>query len=645
MNREINDYLEFGKFRLDARNKVLWFDNAPVDLPLKEIDLLCTLTEKGGDLVTKNELLDRVWKDEFVEESNLSRHIYLLRKMFKDFGEEDELIQTVPRRGYRFTGEIKPFRNDLIIERHIFEETVIEALDDDGSKPEVQQDLSTNASHLAFPGHSRSSHRLLRPLTVAAICLAVLVGIWGLWWMGRARSNQDVAGISSIAVLPLRSFGVSDDESLRLRITDALITELASRSTNFSVRPTSSVLPFSQSEKGALDIGQSLEVDAVLDGHLQQEGDRIRVTLQLLSVKTGEQLWSQQFDGREGQILVLQDAIAAQLYQKLGFGKAYDAGNRPTSSSEAYENYLKGRFFWNKRTDEDLRKSIGYFEAAISLDPSFALAHAGLADVYCVLPEYSDFPEKESYDRAQSSAGHALAIDNDLAEALTSLAFVEFWNNKNFGDSEKNFRRAIAADPNYPTAHHWFANVLIANKDLREAEKQMSEAQKLDPMSLVINTELGNLYYYSRQNEAAARQFRRSLEIDPNFYRATFCLGRLLTTQGKYAEAMALYNGLDAKVLHLDGAVAEIALTKALSGDRTDAEKRLNELNSRSKTEKTAFSSAIVYLGLGRRDDAVASLEKAAIERESDLAFINVDPIFDPLRDNAEFVRLAARYP
>jgi DNA-binding winged helix-turn-helix (wHTH) protein/TolB-like protein/Tfp pilus assembly protein PilF len=626
---------QFGKFSLDPQKKMLWRGENIVPLPLKAIEILCVLIENRGNLVTKDEILKSVWKDTIVEESNLTNNISSLRKTFKDFGESN-FIETIPGRGYRFIGEVADIyeREEVVFERHFKSQSVIGEISDSHEKvlqlsPAIQKGTKIKQIGIAFLG-----------------IIFLTSGIFALWNWNSTKKKTGISDIKSIAVLPFRSFDeVAIDENLRLRLMDSFITKLG-KIDSLSVRPTSSTMKFVKSSEDPIEIGKKLEVDAILEGSIQLETNKLRITLQLVSVKNGEQIWSDQFDGAKDKLLDLQNSVSEKLLAKLDLASEQQTEftKRPTTNSEAYEEYLKGRYFWNKRTPESLKSAIASFEKAIKLDPNFALAHAGLADVYCVLPEYTILPEKEYYRLAQTHSKRALELDENLAEAFTSLAFVEFWNNKNFAESEKNFRRAIAVNPNYPTAHHWFANVLLVNKNLPEAINEMKAAQKLDPLSLVINTELGIVYYYSRQYDSAIEQFQRTLEIEPNFHRAKLWFGRTLTIKGNYQDALSLYKTLPTEIASDGGIISEIGLINGLTNNRAEAEKQLKVLSSRPQTEKNAFSFALIHLGLGEKETAVGYLKKAALERESDLAYIDVDPIFDTLRENDEFKRIAVKF-
>ena len=634
--REMKELREFGKFQLDAFQKALWFENAPVDLPLKEIEVLCALTGNGGAVVSKQELLDTVWQDSFVEESNISRHIYLLRQMFRDHGEERELIQTVARRGYRFTGEIHIRRDDLVIEHHVLGQTLIEEID----LPNLPNE-SRNTNDLSLQNSVAWSSRRVAVLVCGLAVLIGLVGGFALWLYDRTAARANMAEMRSIAVLPLKSFSNNQtDEELRLRLTDALITRLASGESNFSVRPTRAVLPFVGTEKDAIEIGESLEVDAVLDGHLQQEGESIRVTLQLISVKTGEQMWSQQFDGKATGILNLQDAIFSQLLQKLNLSDGNDLAKRPTRNDEAYENYLTGRFFWNKRTSESLRKAISSFETAIKLDANFADAYVGLADSYYLLFDYSYDTSPRNVEIAKENLNKAIQLNPNLSEAYTTLGLIQTTFDWNWQAAEESLRKAKELAPNSPNAHHRLGTLLIRLRRFDEAENEMRKAKTLDPTSNAINANLGLVLLNSKKYDEAILQLQKTLELDANFTVPRWYLSRCYFLRGEKKES-----------------VRQRAKAIESAGDKDLADRILQNLNSFG--EKTAIEKltvewekrigpqsindhdmATLFAFLGDKQKTLGWLEKSVAKHHPWATWINSEPEFDFVRDEARFIAL-----
>ena len=332
MNAESDKIREFGKFRLDVERKILWHDGEAVSMPLKELEVLCLLVENQGKLVTKTEMLDKVWADSFVEESNLARHIYLLRQTFKKFGADEKLIENIPRRGYRFTGEVREISNaEIVIEKHTRTETKIEFFE---------------ADRISLKSRVFSSRR-----TQAVIALAFLtVAIAGILGFSAYRKRVSPAEIKSIAVLPFTS--IEDDDAHRgLGLADVLITRLGNLR-EITVRPTTAVMNFGN--ENALDAGQKLQADAVLEGSIFRAGDKIRVTARLLRVADGSILWSGQFEKLQKDEISLQNEIALQITDALRLNLSGAERNalakRYTENPDAFEFYQKGRYEWNKRS-------------------------------------------------------------------------------------------------------------------------------------------------------------------------------------------------------------------------------------------------------------------------------------------------------
>ena len=419
---------EFGRCRLDIEKKLLWADDEPVGLPLKAIELLCLLVENPGAVVTKDEIWRGVWDGAFVEETNLTHNIYLLRKAFRDLG-EDYVIKTIPRRGYRFTAEVREVpRGDVVIEKHTSTQTVIE--------------IQESSDH----GTARSLWKRMgasRPSTVfAALCVLILFSGAIFFLRSHFAAVPASEKLGSIAVLPVKAFSSdSADEELQLRITDALIPRIGS-SHSLAVRPTSAVMPFAESRLDAVEIGKRLQVNMVLESRMQRENDRLRVTSQLINVSTGEQIWSDQFDGRIGHILDLQDLIwtrfAATVDPATRTGP--ETAGRPTQSAEAYEAYLKGRYFWSKRDETSLRKAVEYFTQATALDPKFSEAFSSLADTQHLLFNYNIDVTPDIVSAAKENLHTALELKPGSADALITLGTIQMGYDWDWMNAESSLR-------------------------------------------------------------------------------------------------------------------------------------------------------------------------------------------------------------
>ena len=622
---------EFGKFRLDTARRVLWFEDQPVNLPLKEIELLCVLTDHSGQVVTKDEILEKVWADSYVEESNLTRHIYLLRKIFKEYGEKEDLIQTVPRRGYRFTGKLREAGNgDLVIERHTRSQTLIEFPGEDALQQEAGRPL-------ALPAPKPRVGRF----AVGFGAIAVLVTGVFLYW-NYFRTPQIVASppVRSIAVLPVKSFsGASNDDELRMRITDALITRLGNLD-RVAVRPTSAVMPFTNSEEDGLSIGRKLKVDAIVDSRIQQEGDRLRVTIQLVRVADGEHLWAGQFDGRADRILDLQDTISAKVSQT--FDAAATAGEvfvkRPTENSDAYEAYLKGRFFWTRRDEESLRKAIEYFNRAATLDPGFSEAFSGLADTQHLLFSYNIDVRPEVVEEAKNNLRRALELKPDSPDALVTLGTIEMGYDWNWQGAEKTLKQAVTVAPNSAIAHMRYGALLVRLRRFDEAITEFERHIELDPLSISGNINLGMALFCKKDFLAAERQYLKILELDDKNGAARWLLSRNYWMQGQKEESV----GEIVRALELDKnpALAEKIRTKYESaGPNATIELLLHEWRMNppgTNPHNLAYLSTYV----GNNEKAIQWLQRSIDEHHPWTSWIAAAPEFEVLRGDARYLEM-----
>jgi tetratricopeptide (TPR) repeat protein len=360
------------------------------------------------------------------------------------------------------------------------------------------------------------------------------------------------------------------------------------------------------------------------------------------------QVWGAQYARRSNNLLSVQQEIAQEILRNLRFKLSHNEQGRistlPTSSAKAYELYLKGRFAWNKRTDESLKQSVNYFNQAIEEDPSFALAYVGLADAYIVMPFFSSATAQDSFPKARAAARRALEIDETLAEAHTALAAVLVDFDWNLEESNKEFERAIELNPNYANAHHWYAREnLILMGQFDRAVTQMRRAQELDPLSLIINANLGKTYFNARRYDEAIRQLISTIEIDPNFFVAHHYLGSAYAMKGNYAEAFAEYQ--KARALNNDPHVlALLGRLYGVTGQKDEAVKTLAELKSIAKQRYVAdYSLALVCAGMGDKDQAFELLEKSYRDHTVDMLTMTYDPLIDSLRSDPRFANLMKR--
>jgi TolB-like protein/Flp pilus assembly protein TadD len=496
-----------------------------------------------------------------------------------------------------------------------------------------------SSAEYIFSGIKR--HRL-----AVLLAVGVLIGISiGLWLYLRAHTSE--LAIESIAVLPFQNRNTeSDSDYLSDGLSESLIYRLSTLP-NLKVSPTSSVFRYKGKEMDPVKVGQELGVDAVLSGRIVQRGDNLTISAELLDVRHNRLLWGEQYERKMSELLATQREIAREIVDKLkvkvaaggtGLTKHY------TENNEAYQLYLKGRFYWNRRTTEAINKAADYFNQAIQKDPSFALAFAGLADCY-VVPG-NPLPPNEKMPKAKTAALRALQLDDTLAEAHTSLARVLATYEWDWAGAEKEYRRAIELDPRYAIAHQWYSGCLEALGRNTEMIAERKIAQELDPVSLTTNFAVGLTFYYGRNYDQAIEQFQKTLELDASFPPVRIFLPAAYEQQGKFDQAIAEFQkGLDVK----EGGeryllMAGLGHAYALSGKKTEALAVLNELKQNSQQRYVPGDSiAIVYVGLGEKDQALAWLEEAYKQHSFQIQFIKLEPRWDSLRSDPRFVDLTRR--
>jgi len=479
------------------------------------------------------------------------------------------------------------------------------------------------------------------------IALAVLVvGAIGLGAYLHAR-NTEVA-IESIAVLPFTNQSHDpDSEYLSDGVTEGIINSLT-QLPNLKVIARSSVFRYKGREADPFTAGKELGVRAILTGRIMQRGDTVTVSAELVDVRDSKQLWGDQYERKASDLMSLQRDIAGQIASNLRLTISGEAHNRMTKhytdNPEAYQLYLKGRYYWNKRNVEALKKSIEYFNQAIEKDPNYALAYAGLADTYGLIPSYSGGSPREFGPRAMAAARKAVELDDTLAEAHTSLATALGSYDWNWAESTKEFQRAIELNPNYATAHHWYSDTpLLCTGRLDEAIAEMKRAQELDPLSLIINAELGGNYIFARRYDKAIEQLGKTIEMDPTFYYARYNLGEAYELTGDFQEALKEYQ--TAYRISDDPAVLGfLGHAYANSGKKDEALKTLDQMKGISRQRYVpAYSFATVYAALGEKDQAFQWLEKSYQDRGPEMTLIKVDPLFDNLHSDPRFADLVRR--
>ncbi len=616
----------FDEFELDAEDRRLVRGEKPVALSARAFDLLHTLLENNGRLVGKEELFASVWHGQIVEESNLTVHISQIRKALGENKNGPRYIETVPGYGYRFVGEVQDADDDLVIETHTISRLTIE-------EEAVEQ--------IPLPG-------AVKWKWLAAAAVAVLGAAAGIWfWQGSSTPYSAATGpaaVHSIAVLPFQVLdGETQSDGLELGLTESLINRLSGLK-NVSVRPIAAVKKYAREGRDLPAIGDELKVDSLLEGNIQLEGNRIRLTVRLLNARDGTTIWSERIDENFADIFGVQDRIsnrvASSLQIALSDKDRTQLAKAHTTNIDAYRRYLTARHHWNKRSREGFAESIRYFNEAIDLDPTFALAYAGLADSYLLIGLYGIEPTTEAFPKARSAAEKALAIDRDLAEAYGSLAMVENLFQYDWAKAEEHFRRAIELQPGYSTGHHWFGLFLAMQGRGQEALTHLSKANDLDPLSPSISTDIAFAHYLANEPDKAIDQLNKTLKLDPEFANAHNLLGMSLVTKEQFDAAITEFE----KASRISGGgfgSTELIWAHGFRGDRERAAQLLAAAGNGRRL--SPFDLAIIFTSMGEKEKAIDHLFQAYEQRDPQMVPIKVFPPFAPLAEEPRFLDLLSK--
>jgi TolB-like protein/DNA-binding winged helix-turn-helix (wHTH) protein/Tfp pilus assembly protein PilF len=622
MAEKTKRFFDFGRFRLDSAEGVLLADGHAVPLTPKAFETLVALLERSGHIMEKDELLNRVWPDTFVEEGTLTQNISTLRKILGEADDGSVFIETIPRRGYRFVGTVR--------------ET------DFG--PGSEDQISTIPGGKVAQTGIRSSRLAALALAAAFLLVAVLLREWIWPATGPAKSKV------MLAVLPFQNFsGDSQQEYFSNGLTEEMITQLGDlEPSRLGVIARTSAMQYKDTKKSAREIGQELGVDYLLEGSVRREGDRVRITAQLIQVKDQTHLWASDYDRNLRDILILQSdvagAIAKEIKLRLSPEERTRLASRPALAPEAYELYLKGRYFWNKRSRSGFMKAIEYFQQAIAREPNYAQAYAGLADSYILLGPNDILPANQVYPQAKEAASKALELDDSMAEPHASLGFVKLLYDWNPAAAEVEFRRAIELDSNYPTGHHWYAYNLAAMGRMDEALREIRRAQELDPLSLIINTDVAQILFFARRYDEAIAQCQKTIDLDSHFGQAYWYQGLLYEQKGMFDQAVDAF--LKQVNLSPTDPSEEAAIRSAYrtSGMPGFWRNRVEMLERQSKKYYVSpYTFAVIYSRMGDKGKALDELRKAYDERYPSMVFAEFEPVFDGVRSDPRYGELLRR--
>jgi serine/threonine-protein kinase len=561
----------FGPFSLDSRERVLLRDGRLVPLPAKSLSTLLTLILSKGHLVEKEVLMKEVWPDEFVEEGNLTQHIFMLRRALGETANGPKYIETVPRRGYRFVGEI--------------------------NKPTLKE---------------------------------------------RGTS------INSLAILPF-SNGSSDPDMQYLSdgITESVINSL-SHLPQLRVMARSTVFRYQGIDVQPQEIGESLGVRAVMMGRVQQFTNQLVISAELVDAHDGARIWGDQYRRNLSDIFSLQEELASEISEKLRLSLSHEQKERVTKrfteSTEAYQFYLRGRYCWSKRTDEELRKGVEYFRKAIAEDPNYALAYAGLADSLLLIGMFGADDPRAVMPQAKTAALKAIQLDETLGEAYASLAQIKFTYEWDWPGAEQDFKEALKLSPTYSTAYHWYGEYLEAMGQVEAGLAELKKARDIDPLSLVINTSLGMSLYFAGRDDEAIEHLKRATELEPRFVKSHLVLGLVYLRKSMRDEAMAEIETAR-QLTNYSWADATLGFAHAVLGEHAEAEKQLRRLTKQSRTKfVSALTFAMLHAGFAdHADQTMEWLQKSFEERAGLLVWLGVWPIFDNMRSDPRFVDLLKR--
>jgi TolB-like protein/DNA-binding winged helix-turn-helix (wHTH) protein/Flp pilus assembly protein TadD len=609
--------IQFADFEADLHSGELYQDGTRIKIQQRPFKVLSILLESPGEVVTRDELRRRIWPaDTFVDfDHSLAVAVNKIREALADSAEAPRFIETVGRRGYRFLGP--------------------------SLRPQTAPVLPCHDSPLPQPVAAQSSAPVASWRTAALVMTVALLTlfVWGSWQVHKRRSMASLPRISSIAVLPLENLsGDSTQDYFSDGMTDELITDLA-KLPSVRVISRTSTTQYKGTRKTVPQIARELNVDALVEGTVVRVGNRVRIRTQLIYAPADQHLWAEAYERDEKDVFALQASLAEEIARniriELTTQQQVSLSASHSIDPQVHELYLKGRYFWNKRDVGGLHKALEYFQEAITKDPNYAEAYAGLADSYGLL---GMMPE------AKVAAEKALVLNSDLAEAHTSLGLIAPFMDWNWSDSKKHFERALSLNPNYATAHHWYAEAyLMPMGQVDDALAELHTAQTLDPLSPVITADLGKDLYLARRYDDAVMQLARALELDPNFVSAHNWLSDTYLEKQMYAEAAAELE--KTKPFKEDRVyIRQMAYLHARMGKRAEAQRELERALELSQGKEVSLGAvALVYAALGDKEKTLAWLEKAYTAKSSFMTTLKFWSVFDPIRSDARFKDLVRR--
>jgi TolB-like protein/DNA-binding winged helix-turn-helix (wHTH) protein/Tfp pilus assembly protein PilF len=618
---ELRPARRFTPFEVDFRAHELRKHGVKLKLSGQPFEILALLLNRPGEVITREELRANLWPaDTFVDfDHGLNAAVNKLREVLGDSAEKPRFVETLPRRGYRF---IAP------VEEHVSPRVAA------ASQPQAVAPSAASAPA------SRLRAAVVLLLLLFAVTAAALLG-----WRRFHHPAAQLAGNIKLAVLPFENLtSKPENEYLADGMTDELITDLV-RVGGPQVISRTSVMRYKGVRKSLPEIARELNVDAVIEGTLQTSNGRIHVSVQLVQARPEKHLWAESYDRPAADTVVLQSELAREIAGAvhINLSPEQQARLERNVSPEAYQLYLKGRYFWNKRTGEGFKTAIQYFNQAIAKQPNYAAAYAGLADSYLLLGGYFFVSQNESIPKARAAAQKALQLDGSLADAHATLGLIAMNYDWNWAEAERQYRQAIALNPNYATAHHWYAEYLTLVGRFDEGLAEIRVAETLDPLSVIVSTDHCKYLLLARRYDSAIKQCQATIEMDPHFVRVYIWLADAEIRKGMFAESIATLERARAMDDWLDSS-AVLVYAYAVAGRRSEAKREFERLKRSSKQRHVDPAMFVpAYIGLGDKQQAFAWMEREYTEHSAGLTGMKVHPVFDPLRSDPRFADLMRR--
>jgi TolB-like protein/DNA-binding winged helix-turn-helix (wHTH) protein/Tfp pilus assembly protein PilF len=645
-------HIRFGIFELDLRASELRKKGARVKLQEQPCQILAMLLERPGEIVSREELRNRLWqRDTFVDfDHSLNTAIMRLREVLGDSPENPIFIETLSRRGYRFIApveEVAPLNGPTQKLQRLHSDSHFVAHDAGPAPTGIPQDERAAG---------RAPHYLqisTRAITATALLIAAFALVSVLIFRYARKPSVSSANsepIKSLVVLPLEDLSAEKNQDYFADgMTDELIASLA-KIRQLRVISRTSAMAYKGTRKPLSEIARDLHVDAVVEGTVLRAGNRVRITAELVQVSTDRHLWAETYESELGNILTLQSQVASAIVNEIRINLTPEEQKRLATprmvNAQAYEDYLKGRYYWNKRSEEGLTKAVEYYQRAADKDPQYALAYAGLADCYDLLGStiIGAMPSADAAPNAKAAALKALAIDPSLVDAEITLASIKLNYDWDWQGAENGFKHTIELNPEQATAHQRYSLYLTAMGRSQESLAEIKRAHELDPLSLSINFSLAWRLYLARQYDQAIQQSRSTIDLDPNFVLAHLVLGQTYQQKGEFE--LAISELKKAASISPDSPLMLGALghAYAVAGNAADAEKLREDLIRRSSQQYVSpFYVALIFTGLKENEKALDWLDKAYQDRSNPLIFLKVDPELDPLRSSPRFQDLQRR--